>query len=254
MLVEGRLPPVVALAASLVLLLVGLALALGMPGPVTRWIALGTLALGWFYTAPPLSLNHRGLGEVTVAAVLDLLVPLLAYGLARGQPSGPGVILAVCVPLCAVQAARMLVMNLSDHEGDRRAGKRTLAVKLGPGRTRCAFVVAQVAAYAAVVGLVAARALPPAVGFAMLLTAPLGAWLGRRLLDGAPRDPREAEAMALWASTHAALLAAAATFGLLVSAPPAADALSLALPGGVLGVYAAIAAAQIPRSGEGEGG
>ena len=38
--------------------------------------------------------------------------------------------------------------------------------------------------------------------------------------------------MALWASTHAALLAAAATFGLLVSAPPGADRVSVALSGG----------------------
>ena len=147
-----------------------------------------------------------------------------------------------------------IVMNLADHEGDLRAGKRTLVVKLGPGRARRAFALAQIAGYAAVVGLAACRALPGATAFAMMLTAPLAAWLAWRLLGGAPRDRVEAEAMAIWASIHAALLAAAATFGLLVSAPPGADRLSVALSGGILGGYAALTALQVPRRREGSAG
>jgi 1,4-dihydroxy-2-naphthoate octaprenyltransferase len=250
-LVDGRLRPIVSLTAACVLLCAALALSLGMPGAGTRGIALLVLALSWFYTAPPLSLNHRGLGEVTVATVLGVLVPLLAYDVQRGEVSAPAALLGAASPVFVAQAARMLVMNLSDHEGDRRAGKRTLAVVLGPRRARCAFALASVVVYGSILALAAARALPVPAGLAMLLTLPIAAWLSRRLLSGAPRNAREAERIAFLASVHVALLAAAATFGLLVS-PPASGAhgASLALCAVILAAFGAILAVQARRDPE----
>jgi 1,4-dihydroxy-2-naphthoate octaprenyltransferase len=248
-LVDGRLRPAVSLAAACVLLFAALSLSLGMPGVVTRWVALPMLALSWFYTAPPLSLNHRGLGEVTVATVLNVLVPLLAYDVQRGEVSAPAALLGAASPVFVAQAARMLVMNLSDHEGDRRAGKRTLAVVLGPPRARCAFALASVVVYGSILALAAARTLPVAAGAAMLLTLPIAVWLSRRLLSGAPRDAGEAERIAFWASAHVALLAAAATFGLLAS-PLASGAhgASLALCAVILAAFGAILAMQVRRN------
>src|SRR6185437_11009236 len=115
-------------------------------------------------------------------------------------------------------------------------------------RARSVVVVAEVAAYAAVVALTAARALPLATGLAMAATSPLAAWLSWKLLHGAPRGRADAERMALWASTHAALLAAAATLGLLVSAASGTSGLAFTICAGILAMYAAFAAWQIRRS------
>src|SRR5262249_14211053 len=147
-------------------LFAAVALALGMPGTGTRWLAFLMLGLAWFYTAPPLSLNYRGLGEVTVAAVLNLAVPILGYRLPRGAAAGSAGLLGVVVPIFLAEVDRMLVMNLSDHEGDRAAGKRTLAVALGPRRARGAVAIGQLAVYGSMFALMAAGVLPAIAGAA----------------------------------------------------------------------------------------
>jgi 1,4-dihydroxy-2-naphthoate octaprenyltransferase len=256
-LVDGHLEPATSLAAAFVLLFAALALALEMPDAGTRWLALLTLGLAWFYTAPPLSLNYRGLGEITVAAVLNLAVPLLAYSLQRGGVSASAALLGAVLPIFVAQAARMLVMNLSDYEGDRRTGKRTLAVALGPRRARRAIALGQLVTYGSILALTAARLLPVAAGAAMLLTLPISAWQTWRI-EGALRDPVQANSVAFWASTHVALLAAAATFGLLVatvaSAPAVSGALraSLVLSAAILVVFGALLALQLRHDLVGE--
>lgn len=248
-LVEGRLRPSTAFTAALMLLFVGLWAALMMPAPEARWIALGALALGWFYTAPPLALNYRGLGEITVAAVLNLAVPLIAFTLGRGSAS-PATLLAITAPLVVAQAARMLVMNLADHDADRRVGKRTLAVVLGPRRARAAIVAGQVVVYAAILALTLGRVLPAIVGGAMLLVSPLAIRLALRLLAGQPWDRAQANDLAFWASTQVALLAAAATIGLVATCLPLASSArvpSLALCAAIVAAYGVILALQIRR-------
>jgi 1,4-dihydroxy-2-naphthoate octaprenyltransferase len=244
-LVEGRLTPAVSLVAALVLLLVATVLALAMPVGAARAVALGTMTLAWFYTAPPIALNYRCLGEVTVASVLCVAVPLLAFTLQRGAGAPSGVLVAALAPLFVAQAARMLVMNLADHDGDLRAGKRTLAVALGPRWARRAVAVAQVVVYGAILALAAVGALPAHTGTMMTLTAPLGGWLALRLLFGAPRTRAEANSVAFWASTQVALLALAATVGLL--APARAPAPSLALCAAIVALFGVLLALQIRR-------
>jgi 1,4-dihydroxy-2-naphthoate polyprenyltransferase len=216
-LVEGRLRPRAALTTALVLLLMALSLSLGMPAVETRWLALPMLALAWFYTAPPLRLNYRGLGEITVAAVLSLAVPLLGHGLQTGHIAAPAALLGALLPLVILQAARMITMNLSDHDSDEATGKRTLAVVLGRRRARQAIAVAQIVAYGWILALTASQILPAAVGLAMLLTLPLSAWQTRRLFSGALEDPAQANSVVFWASTHVALVAGAAMLGLLAT-------------------------------------
>jgi 1,4-dihydroxy-2-naphthoate octaprenyltransferase len=206
------------------------------------------IALSWFYTAPPFRLNYRGLGEIVVAAVLDLLVPLLAHGLQSGRVSAPAALLSALLPLFVVQVARMMVMNLSDHEGDARVGKRTLAVLLGPRRAGDAIALGQLLAYGSVLALTTARILPAAVGVAMLLTLPVSIWQTRRVRRGALRDAALANSVVFWASTHVALLTAAATFGFLLATPAGAHCASRALCGATLVVFFALLVPQVRRN------
>ncbi|APR81289.1 1,4-dihydroxy-2-naphthoate polyprenyltransferase [Minicystis rosea] len=252
-LVEGHLPPVVSLGTAFVLLFGALALTLAMPVAAARWLAFLVLSLAWFYTAPPLQLNYRGFGEITVATVLSLSVPLLAYALQEGRLTASPVLLGAILPIFVVQVARMVVMNLSDCEGDARAGKRTLAVVLGPRRATKAVALGQVIAYGTLFVLVVMGTLPLAVGVPMLLTLPIAVWQVRRIGRGAIRNPRDANSVVFWASTHVALLAIAATFGLLaqtsLTAPPSRLDASLALCTAILVFVGALVARQIHRNG-----
>jgi 1,4-dihydroxy-2-naphthoate octaprenyltransferase len=251
-LVEGYLPARVSLTAACALLVAASALALAMPSFGTRALALLVLALGWFYTAPPIALNYRGLGEVAVAVGLNVAVPFLAYGLQGGRIGASSALVAVVVPTFVAQVARMLVMNLMDREGDERVGKRTLAVALGSARTMAAFTGAQIVVYAAVLVLVLAGVLPALAGGAMFLTSPIAVWLARRLGAGVARDRTNARSLAFWASTHVALLVAAATLGLLASAPlplTGAHATSVAVCTVILLSFGALLAVELRREG-----
>src|SRR3954469_1842475 len=83
-LVSGTLAPRVALAAALVLgaasVLAALRLAT-LPGSARFLLPLALLIilLSWFYSAPPVRLLSRGLGEATTALVVTLLTPLFAF-------------------------------------------------------------------------------------------------------------------------------------------------------------------------------
>ncbi|WP_243082041.1 prenyltransferase [Streptomyces sp. 891-h] len=197
-LVDGLLSPTVSLASAFVTLFVGIGLTAVMPTLPTRLLAVSLMALAWFYTAPPLRLNYRALGEVTCAAVLYGMGPLLAALLQSGQLSP---LLLWCTALvCVLQVLRCLIMNLADIEGDRLVGKNTLASALGPARLTRLYASGQAALYAAVLALAAAGELPPLVAVAQLACVPVGLHVLRALYTGAMADRRRAEGVTFWAS------------------------------------------------------
>ncbi len=66
---------------------------------------------------------------------------------------------ALSVPVGLLAAAILVVNNIRDIDTDRRAGKRTLAVKLGRRRARRLFAIMVAAAFAAPVAIWAAGGL-----------------------------------------------------------------------------------------------
>ncbi|GAA0503725.1 prenyltransferase [Saccharopolyspora thermophila] len=212
-LVSGHLAPVVSLSAAFVLLFAGVLLLAVLPGTPTRLMGAVIIALAWLYTAPPLRLNYHGLGEISCAAVLYGLGPLLACFAQAGTVSTAG--LSCIAVLFGFQFLRMAIMNLSDIEGDRAVGKKTLAVLLGATGLVRLFAVGQVAGYAAIALLLVLGVVPAVVGVLMLATAPVPLWVTRQLTSGALREPRRANAVTFWVSMHMPLTAAAITLGLL---------------------------------------
>ena len=95
------------------------------------------LFLAYAYSGPPFALNRRGLGELTVIAVVNILVPVFGAQLQGGVRSP---LLYVLAPLAIVQFLRMLVLNMADLEPDRAAGKRTLVVRSVTARTLAAWL------------------------------------------------------------------------------------------------------------------
>jgi 1,4-dihydroxy-2-naphthoate octaprenyltransferase len=118
------------LARALLVFLVpaGLLLAVKTGGGVILLGAVG-LGLAWAYSAPPLKLMSRGLGELTVALAWFLVVVGADY-VQRGQffliPASAALGFALMV------AALLLINGFPDATADAHVGKRTLVVRLGP--------------------------------------------------------------------------------------------------------------------------
>ncbi|WP_114907326.1 1,4-dihydroxy-2-naphthoate polyprenyltransferase [Ornithinimicrobium murale] len=109
----------------------------------TTWVLLlvGALAIvaAWRYTGGSKPYGYRGLGEVMVFIFFGLVAVL---GTTWTQVKDLDLASwAAATGVGAITCAILVANNLRDIPGDTAAGKRTLAVRLGDGRTRVLYVV-----------------------------------------------------------------------------------------------------------------
>jgi 1,4-dihydroxy-2-naphthoate octaprenyltransferase len=141
-------------------------------------LALGMLSIaaGIAYTAGPFPLAYRGLGEPFVFVFFGPVAVCGTELVQRGAVSP--LALAASVPVGLLAAAILVVNNVRDVDGDARAGKRTIAVRLGASRTRGLYVLLVAAALASPLLLAWSRMAPGSVllaGLAFLAApTPLG--------------------------------------------------------------------------------
>jgi 1,4-dihydroxy-2-naphthoate octaprenyltransferase len=215
-LVDRALPPSVALVTALALTAIALgAVARFATGPFPRSLAPGALlmiALSWAYSAPPLRLCARGLGELTTAVVVAFFVPWLGFVLQMGV-TWRLLPLAV-LPLCAFQFVMLLAIEFPDAAGDAATGKRTLVVRLGGPWAARLYVLVVSAAYLTL-PLLVSWGLPPRIAIAAATTSPLAAWQVTRVAGGAWRERDRWESVAFWS---VALLVATAGVELVAAA------------------------------------
>ncbi|MFI5297528.1 MAG: prenyltransferase [Polyangiales bacterium] len=244
-LVDGLLARNVALRAALALTGVSLVMMLALPTTTAKIVCLAAIALAWMYSTPPFRLVGRGLGEITVVVVLNVLTPL--FGLVvQGGTIGVR-LFAVVVPLGVIGYMRMLIMSIPDREGDALAGKRTVVVRVGPEAVVHLHNAGMFLAYASLPILVL-LGLPKTVAACVALTAPLAVWQSVRLHQGAWKSSAMLRSIPFWASTHNALAALAALLGSLLLQHASWSSLSVqlfpaALYLGSLGYFAAKARA-----------
>ena len=86
------------------------------------------------YTGGPRPYGYEGLGEVFVFLFFGIVAVTGSYFVQVQELPWQAFVCAVPVGLLA--SAILVVNNVRDLETDRRAGKRTLAVRLGRERTR----------------------------------------------------------------------------------------------------------------------
>ena len=125
---------------------------------VAGWelLAVGAASIlaGVLYTGGPRPYGYEGLGELFVFLFFGIVAVAGSYFVQVQQLPWQAFVCAVPVGLLA--SAILVVNNVRDLETDRRAGKRTLAVRLGRERTRTlytAMIAARVRHRAAAVGV-----------------------------------------------------------------------------------------------------
>lgn len=175
-------------------------------------IGLAGLAIGWTYSAPPLKLNARGLGELCVMAGFALIVIGADYVQRHAFAMAP----LISSVSFALLVTNILYMNqFPDRTADAAAGIRHWVVRLAPEQARWGYVAIAVAAYAWLAGAVLAGALPP-LALAALLAAVPSAWAAADLLRFAAAPSALTPAIRhtiAAASLHGLLLSAALFFG-----------------------------------------
>jgi 1,4-dihydroxy-2-naphthoate polyprenyltransferase len=97
-------------------------------------IGVASILAGVLYTGGPRPYGYEGLGEVFVFLFFGVVAVAGSYFAQVERVEWEAFALAVPVGLLA--SAILVVNNVRDLETDRRAGKRTLAVRLGRSRTR----------------------------------------------------------------------------------------------------------------------
>jgi 1,4-dihydroxy-2-naphthoate octaprenyltransferase len=110
-----------------------------LAGPILLAIGAASILAGVLYTGGPRPYGYEGLGEVFVFAFFGIVAVSGSYYVQTEKVTWEAFVLAVPVGLLA--SAILVVNNVRDLETDRRAGKRTLAVRLGRQRARTLYAL-----------------------------------------------------------------------------------------------------------------
>jgi 1,4-dihydroxy-2-naphthoate octaprenyltransferase len=155
-----------AAAAFAVAAAAGLALAVAVDLRLLL-VGVAAIAAAVLYTGGPRPYGYSGLGELAVLVFFGVVATCGSAYVQLERVPGAAVAASLVVGLGAV--AILLANNVRDIDGDRLAGKRTLAVRLGRARARDLFtaVVAAMFVAAGLLGL----ARPPVL--VTLAAAPL---------------------------------------------------------------------------------
>jgi 1,4-dihydroxy-2-naphthoate octaprenyltransferase len=100
-------------------------------------VGAASIAAGVLYTGGPKPYGYEGLGELFVFLFFGVVAVVGSYFVQTEQLEWEA--FALSVPVGLLASAILVVNNVRDVDTDRRAGKRTLAVKLGRGGARKLF-------------------------------------------------------------------------------------------------------------------
>jgi 1,4-dihydroxy-2-naphthoate octaprenyltransferase len=108
-------------------------------------VGAASILAGVLYTGGPRPYGYEGLGEVFVFLFFGIVAVAGSYFV---QVSHLRLVaFALAVPVGLLAAAILVVNNCRDIDSDRRAGKRTLAVRIGRDRTRNLYAILIYGAY-----------------------------------------------------------------------------------------------------------
>jgi 1,4-dihydroxy-2-naphthoate octaprenyltransferase len=207
---NGELPARVALIASLACGAIGIAATIAEAArgnPLVATLGVAICCLGWSYSAPPMRLLARGLGELDTIAVVAVLVPLTGYAAFAGA-LGPHAFAATLPGACAM-FAMMLTVEIPDVTADAATGKRNLVVRWGAPRAKVVAraLAAGTALLLILVGVLAFASVPAALLAAVPVALLAGAYAAVDRLRAIPLVSPELLGVGLYALTTCAAIA-----------------------------------------------
>ena len=119
-------------------------LLIALTGPGLLFIGAAGLILGWAYSLRPISLMSRGLGELSVMAMLWLLVIGADYVQRQTFLLVPSV---TAVSFAILGSLILLAASFPDRQSDGAVGKRTLVVLMGTRLASWVYLVVALEAY-----------------------------------------------------------------------------------------------------------
>lgn len=132
------------------------------------------------YTGGPRPYGYVGLGEVFVFLFFGVVAVMGSYYVQTLELTWEA--FAVSIPVGLLACAILMVNNIRDLDTDRRAGKKTLAVRLGRARMRRVYSQTLLLSFFIVPGLWVVFELSPWINLA-LLALPLAPPLARAVRD-----------------------------------------------------------------------
>ena len=149
----------------------GIAVAAGMYlVAVAGWqlllVGAASIAAGVLYTGGPRPYGYEGLGELFVFLFFGIVAVAGSYYVQTERLRWEA--FALAVPIGLLAAAILVVNNICDIDTDRRAGKRTLAVRLGRLRARRLYAAMIAVAFVSPVVIAAAGGLTWFILFPLL--------------------------------------------------------------------------------------
>jgi 1,4-dihydroxy-2-naphthoate polyprenyltransferase len=121
-------------------------------------IGIASIVAGVLYTGGPRPYGYEGLGELFVFLFFGVVAVVGSYFVQTEEVRWEA--FALSVPVGLLASAILVVNNVRDVDTDRRAGKRTLAVKLGRDRAVRLFGAMVIGAYVVPIALAIAEGWP----------------------------------------------------------------------------------------------
>ena len=129
-------PELLPITKKLSLFFLGLSIFLGLIAlfifsyPVTffLFVIIGNIT-GWYYTAPPIKLLYRGLGEIGTMFAAGFFVPGLGYFAMANKIDSHFILLLI--PLLFYGFSVSLYLEIPDRDADLQGHKNTLVVRKG---------------------------------------------------------------------------------------------------------------------------
>lgn len=111
-------------------------------GPVILVLGIIGVLGGFLYSAPPVSLVSRGIGEIVIGINFGVLPVVGSYFVQTGRIRWEAVL--VSIPVAVLISAILFINQFQDFEADKQVGKRNWVVRLGRRKATILFAVMMV--------------------------------------------------------------------------------------------------------------
>ncbi len=190
---EGKITPAELRTAIILLYTAAGVIGLGLAWSLRLWAILPLMAIAafssLFYVAPPVRYGYHGLGELSAGINMGPIMVLGTTWVLLGHVDWQA--LPVSIPIGLMVSLILYYQSIPDIDTDERAGKRTLAVRLGKENALQGLVIYWIVIYLSIITLIICGYLSP-LAWCVFLTVPLlvRLWLLTRSVETLPELDR----------------------------------------------------------------